>query len=113
LYLAELTPGGQWQNVVAGNASVGANAQTRVNDSLADFLNQKLANLTSPAAIDGMLQSLVGSWGVDTNQDQAWAVIDHAATLAVVPEPASLLLLISAGAGLLLYCRRRNLGVGK
>jgi hypothetical protein len=112
LYLAELTPGGQWQNAVAGNASVGANSQTHVNDSLADFLNQKLANL-SPAAIDGMLQSLVGSWGVDTNQDQAWAIIDHSATLAVVPEPASLMLLISAGAGLLLYCRRRNLGVGK
>jgi hypothetical protein len=113
LYLAELTPGGQWQNAVAGDASVGANAQTHVNDSLADFLNQKLASLTSPAAIDGMLQSLVGSWGVDTNQDQAWAIIDHAGTMAVVPEPASLLLLISAGAGLLLYRRRRNLGTGK
>jgi hypothetical protein len=112
LYLAELTPGGQWQNAVVGDASVGANAQTHVNDSLADFLNQKLANLTSPTAIDAMLQSLVGSWGVDTNQDQAWAIIDHAATLAVVPEPASLLLLISAGAGLVL-CRRRKLGGGK
>jgi len=115
LYLAQLMPAsgtnpGGWQNAVLGDTlTAGINAKTHVNDSLADFLNQKLAGLApGSAAADQMLASLVGSWGVDTTNDQAWAIIDHAGTMAVVPEPATALLLLSAGGVMLWYRRWRR-----
>jgi hypothetical protein len=113
LYLAQLTATG-WQNAVAGDLSLaGANAQTHVNDSLADFLNSRLQGLSGGLA-DQMLRSLVGSWGVDTTNDEAWAIIDHAGTMAVVPEPATVLLLLSAGGVMLSYRRwRRRSGCAK
>jgi hypothetical protein len=112
LYLADLTPGGKWENI--GNEYNNPGAKTGVNESLADFLNQELAGL-SPIDADAMLRSLVGSWGVDTTPGQysAWAIMNHGGTLAVVPEPASLMLLIPAGVAVVFYCRRRNRGGGK
>jgi hypothetical protein len=112
LYLGQIvgassTSPGVWQNAVLSDAYVGKNAQQDINESLATFLNSKLAGLTGSAA-DAELQSLLGSWGVDTTNNQAWAIIDHAGTMAVVPEPASLMLLISAGLGLVLYRRWRR-----
>ena len=106
LYLAQLTATG-WQNAVAGDLSLASTKQTKVNDSLADFLNSRLKGLSGTPA-DQMLRSLVGSWGVDTTNDEAWAIIDHAGTMAVVPEPATVLLLLSAGGVMLWYRRRRR-----
>jgi hypothetical protein len=108
LYLGQInTQTNTWQNAVLGDASVGSKAQTGLDESLATFLNLKLAGLSGSAA-DAMLQSLLGSWGVDTTNDQAWAIIDHAGTMAVVPEPATALLLISAGGVMLWYRRWRR-----
>ena len=105
LYLAQLTPTG-WQNAVASDGVYGgiygSNAVTHVWDSLSDFLtNQYQQGYT--------LENLLGSWGVDPS-GQAWAIIDHPGTMAVVPEPATVLLLIPAGALILCYRRWRRQG---
>jgi hypothetical protein len=55
------------------------------------------------AATDGLT---VGEWGVDIANHAAWAIVDHASTFAVVPEPATLGLLGLASLGLL--ARKRN-----
>lgn len=55
------------------------------------------------AATDGLN---VGEWGVDIANHAAWAIVDHASTFAVVPEPAALGLLGLASLGLL--ARKRN-----
>jgi hypothetical protein len=111
LYLAEFT-GVTWQNAVLGNATVGsyvlAHPEKTIHqpESLSDFLNYNLTNLSGDP--DAILRSLVGSWGVDTNTDQAWAILDHSGTLAVVPEPATIILLLAAGVGTVGYFRWRR-----
>jgi hypothetical protein len=107
LYLGEInTQTNTWQNAVLGNAS-GSKTLPGVDESLATFLNSKLAGLSGSAA-DAMLQSLLGSWGVDTANAEAWAIIDHGGTMAVVPEPTTALLLLSAGGVMLWYRRWRR-----
>jgi len=111
LYLAQLTSSGVWQNAVTANGTYGgiygSNAQAHVWDSLSDFLNTQLLK---PGYT---LESLLGSWGVDP-AGQAWAIVDHSGTFAVTPEPATWMLLgAAAGAGLLLYRRRRSAATGK
>ncbi|MGA2066194.1 MAG: PEP-CTERM sorting domain-containing protein [Thermoguttaceae bacterium] len=99
LYLAQLTSNG-WTKAGTG---------TGLNESLADFLNGTTPGLTGTNSAN--LLSLVGSWGVDTTSGQysAWAIMNHGGTLAVVPEPATVTLLLSAGgAALLLYRRSRR-----
>lgn len=38
----------------------------------------------------------LGSWGVDTTNNVAWAVLDHNSQFAVVPEPSSVCLIVMA-----------------
>ncbi len=74
-----------FSNAVSSDLATGADAQTDVQSSYASF-----------AALNGISDSnlglYLGSWGVDTTGDTAWAVVDYDSQFAVVsvPEPASL-----------------------
>ncbi|MGD0897240.1 MAG: PEP-CTERM sorting domain-containing protein [Thermoguttaceae bacterium] len=110
LYLAEFV-GSSWQNAVTANQAAGAYVLAfpattiHVNDSLSDFLTNQFS---LHGQSDTTLEGLVGSWGVDITNNQAWAIVNHAGTFAVVPEPTTLVLLISAGAGAAGYVRWRR-----
>jgi hypothetical protein len=110
LYLMELNGNGQWVNAVGQDMLTGTSAKPHVSESLTGFLDQY-----NPTNSDAVLRSLVGSWGVGPTPNangsyEAWAILDQVGTMAVSPEPATLALLISAGAGLVVYgwSRRRK-----
>jgi hypothetical protein len=84
---------------------------THLNEPLLAFLTTELNNTSNPAhgsGPDAILQSLIGSWGVDIQTNHAWAILDHAGTMAVVPEPATIVMLLSGATGLVVYLRRRK-----
>ncbi len=54
---------------------------------------------------DSNVGNYLGSWGVDTATHTVWAVVDHNSEFAVVPEPASMSLLLLGG---LLGLKRRR-----
>jgi hypothetical protein len=81
---------GLWRNAVYGNTTTEQGA---------------VANFHGSWAAAGSPTTL-GSWGVDTVNNVAWAVLDHNSEFAVVPEPSSMLLL-AAGA-LASLVRRKN-----
>jgi hypothetical protein len=61
----------------------------------------------------GALTDLLGYWGVDTQTDEAWAVLDQNGSFAVVPEPGTISLLATGGLGLAAYVWRRRRSAGK
>ena len=58
----------------------------------------------------GNLGNFVGVWGVDTTNDEAWAVIDHNSMFAVVPEPSAIVLAAFGLFGCAFALRRRKNG---
>ncbi len=99
-WLDETGPQSQWmwRRAVEGNTGQGANAVANYQGSWDDF-----------AAIHGTnLSVLLGSWGVDTTNNNVWAVVNHNSQFAVVPEPATWLLLCMAIPGAMLVRRRRK-----
>ena len=54
------------------------------------------------------LSNYIGAYGVDTTNKEAWAVLNHASDFAVVPEPATLVLLAAGLLGLFAYARRKR-----
>ena len=91
---------GDWQNAIVGNDSTGSNAGTSIIQS--SFASYTAAHPTFSLA------SMLGTWGVDTTNNDVWAVVDHDAEFAVVPEPGTIGLLIGGIAALGFAYRRRK-----
>jgi hypothetical protein len=103
IYLGWLDTGaGQWKNAIANNFGVGGGAVVNFQGSYATF-----------AALNGITDANVGnylgSYGVDTATNTAWAIVNHNSQFAVVavPEPTAALLSV-VGSSLLLCHRRRR-----
>ncbi len=107
---------GIWRNAVLGNSNIGA---LDLNDPVAvqayldarRFVGNYQFNYLNSLAPGAGPE--LGAFGVDFSQNKVWAVIDHnssfaAANNAVVPEPASLMLLLAGGA--VLFARRGRTG---
>jgi autotransporter-associated beta strand protein len=103
LYLGYLNAG-SWQLANSGNDTVGGSAVMGYNGSYAQFA-------AANGVTDANIGNFQGSYGLDTNGDTAWAIVDHNSDFAVVsvPEPASVGALVLAS-GLLLRRRRRSSG---
>lgn len=97
------TDAGAWVNAVEGNSAVGSNAQSNFQGSWDAFATAHSIDASN-------LSQFLGSWGVDTTANVAWAVLDHNSEFAVIPEPSTLVLAGLGLLGLLLLWRRRRSG---
>ncbi|MGA2440134.1 MAG: autotransporter-associated beta strand repeat-containing protein [Tepidisphaeraceae bacterium] len=111
LHLDWLNPNGggtgvsEWVNAINGNFTAGV-----IGDVFTDVQGPWSAFAAMHDITDSNLANYLGSWGVDTTDNEVWAVVDHNSTfgayfdIANVPEPcftAGVLLMASV-----LACRR-------
>jgi hypothetical protein len=86
-YLAMKDTNGNWINAVNGNFGGSA--------------------LFVLGAYDPNIDSALGTYGVDPATNTAWAVVNNTGDFAVVPEPATVCLLVLGGAAALLRRKRQ------
>jgi hypothetical protein len=106
-----------WENAVLDNTTSGSQAQTavamplnNVYDSSGNLVEEGFLNMEYAQGYT--LSQLVGSWGVDLADQQAWAIVNSGGgDFAVVPEPSTFVLLGAAAAGLLVYRLRRRIAL--
>ncbi len=103
----------KWENAILDNTTTGSFAQTAIDMPLQDVYDSH-GNLVTEGFLNMeyaqgyTLSELVGSWGVDPANNEAWAIVDSGSgSFAVVPEPSTLALL-AAGAAAVIYRRRRR-----
>jgi hypothetical protein len=97
------TVDGKWHPATStalsdGNTAPGAGAVTNFPGSWATFTGGHGTNLSN----------LLGSWGVDPANNDVWAVVNHDAEFAPVPEPGTIALLVGGIAALGFAYRRRK-----
>lgn len=110
IYLISLNPTTNlWEKAFADNENTGntvgpLSPDYGVQQSWDTYAQAKFGT-TSPNATQ--LAGIMGAWGVDTANNEVWAVLNHNSQFAVVPEPGTIVL---AGMGLigLAMLRRRS-----
>lgn len=120
LWRHDFTDGGEpqvaWINSVLGNSNitmldlfagtltVGGNSTT-IEDYLTSTRHE--GSYAEYLAENTLADPELGAWGVDTESDKVWAVIDHNSSFgAVIPEPSAVSLFLIAAGGLLVRRRR-------
>ena len=94
MYLAT-SSSGSWVNAVNGNTG-GSSNTTPI-----------LESLSAVPGCESEPERRPGRWGVDTLTHTAWAILNHDAEFAVVPEPGTIALLLAGVVFLLpMLCRR-------
>jgi autotransporter-associated beta strand protein len=103
--LGYLNSSSVWLPAVQGNFLTGLNGDvfTDVQSSWAVFA-------LTEGITDANIGNYLGSWGVDSVNGQAWAVLDHNSTFAadLLPEPSAAGIFVAAAGGLMLMRRRRR-----
>lgn len=94
--LGWLNGSNEWVNATAGNIGSG---------SLAGFYNGSFSSFLADNGGSFNGSTMLGAWGRDTSSGNVWAVLNHNSDFAIIPEPASWLLL-GLGASLLLMRQR-------
>ena len=122
LYLADRNAGnGLFRNATLDNTATGSEVTSLASSATQNFAGSFQSFLTSlggqyaaDASNPGLLtqaqvNSLVGAWGVDVSNHNAWAVVNYDAEFGVVPEPGTFALLgAAAGVVGLAYRARRT-----
>jgi hypothetical protein len=92
-----------WRHAIMGNSDVGL-------QSYGEYTDGRSFTGGYQAYLDyiGGGSPVLGAYGVDKDQNVAWAVVDHNSSFAVIPEPGTLFMMfISCGAmGLYLMARK-------
>jgi hypothetical protein len=105
LLLGYLNASEEWVLARWGNSGMGSAAVEKYLGSWSSFRG------VGQPGHGKTLGELLGSWGVDTVNNTAWAVVDHNSQFAVIPEPATLVFVTSGGLTLalgLMLRRRRS-----
>ncbi|MGC4002307.1 MAG: PEP-CTERM sorting domain-containing protein [Pirellulales bacterium] len=100
LYLAWRDGSGQWVNAVSHNSTLPGDTGALVTNYNGSYAMARSAN--------GNAMLALGSWGVDTSNNTAWAVLDHNSDFAVVPEPSAIVAGGLAMLGLIGYGLRKR-----
>lgn len=90
---------GEWVNAINGNTgNTATQAMQGFNGSYSEFL---------AAFSSSTLAQTLGAYGYDVDTQSAWAVLNHNSDFAIIPEPATVGLLLAGGALLVAFRRRR------
>jgi hypothetical protein len=119
IYLADRQGNGTFRNATldntGGSTSIGGlSSSQNYAGSFATFLTslggQYATDASNPSLLtQAQVNALVGSWGVDITNHDAWAVVNYDAEFGVVPEPGTFALLGAAvGVVGLAYRARRK-----
>jgi len=90
-----------WKNAVLGNHGTAGSLALA-----GGYMESYQQFLSSNGGWDAT--SMLGAYGVDTTNNQVWAVIDHNSEFGAVPEPSTYALLALGGATLFFTMRRRK-----
>jgi hypothetical protein len=85
-------PFGLWQNATMGDFGTGL-----PGDVFQNYQGSWDSFAAANSITDANIGNFLGSYGVDFASHTVWAVVNHNSQFAVVPEPASLILLAIGG----------------
>jgi hypothetical protein len=117
IFVGWRNPGsGIWTNAV--NNNVGGLGSLVATGSDQNYQGSWASFVAATGVTPSTLANFLGSWGVDTVNHDAWAIIDYSggangAEFAVVPEPGTLALLAAGVFSLGVAYRRRKAGTAR